>query len=251
MKNKLRMISIDCWGTILIDQAAWSEEIYTFVCDALGKHNSHIDDRVFKSAWEAENNLFVASLEQDHVTPHNTERVRRIAHSLGLGLSEFELGRIGASIDEVVARLPPQVRSGASEFLHDVHRRGLCVSVVSNTGWLSGEAVGATLRNLSLGPTIEHMFFSDVVGCAKPCRRIFEVALAACGCSSADCAHIGDTPATDIKGAASVRIHGIYLCPLDRSPGVESPCFVDFESIAAYLDRIFEFKSSAERLGRS
>ena len=57
MKNKLRMISIDCWGTVLIDQAVWSEEIYTFICDELAKHTNHIDDREFRSAWEAENTL--------------------------------------------------------------------------------------------------------------------------------------------------------------------------------------------------
>jgi putative hydrolase of the HAD superfamily len=243
MKKKLRMISVDCWGTILVDRPAWSQEIYAFISSELMKHPDHVDERAFRSACEIENNVFVASLDRDHITPHNSRRIQRIAQSLGLTLSEAELFRIAAGVDGVVSSLPPQARHGASEFLRDVHRRGLRISVVSNTGWLSGDAVRTTLQNQNLGVAIDCMFFSDTVGCAKPCRRIFEVALAACGCNSADCVHIGDTFSTDIKGAVGMGIYAIYLCPLEGSPNDESPCFTDFESIATHLDRTFEFES--------
>ena len=104
--------------------------------------------------------------------------------------------------------------------LKGLKRRGFRLGVVSN--W------DATLENLfrSLGllPYFDEIIASAAVGCRKPSRAIFDIALERMGIDAKHAVHVGDLPEADGEGAIGAGIRPIIIdrasclddCPFER-----------------------------------
>jgi FMN phosphatase YigB (HAD superfamily) len=91
-----------------------------------------------------------------------------------------------------------------------LRRAGVTVVIVTNSDGHAEENLGDC--GFAGVPVID----SEVVGSAKPDRRIFEVALASAGAGvrPAEVVHVGDTVANDVAGARAAGITPIHLDPL-------------------------------------
>ena len=106
--------------------------------------------------------------------------------------------------------------------LKGLKRRGFSLAVVSN--W------DATLENLfrrmGLLPYFDEIIASATVGCRKPSKAIFDIALERMGVSAGQTVHVGDLPEADGDGATGAGIRPVIIdrkgvhtdCPYERIP---------------------------------
>ncbi len=96
---------------------------------------------------------------------------------------------------------------GLSETLQKLDERGFHLGMVSNTEW--------DLRKILVRDQIDHFFkfviTSGEVGVQKPDPQLFHYAMAKAQVSPTQCALIGDSLNTDIKGAQAVGWYPIFL----------------------------------------
>lgn len=102
--------------------------------------------------------------------------------------------------------------------LKELKGRGKIVGIVSN--WDS--RLFKICEGLGLGPYLDFILASAVVGAAKPSPRIFEEALrrarsvAPDGVAGQDALHVGDSLEDDVLGAERAGLHAVFL---DRKGG--------------------------------
>ena len=112
--------------------------------------------------------------------------------------------------------------------LRGLKRRGFKLGIISN--WDS--TLEQLIRSIGLLPNFDEVIASATVGCRKPHRAIFEIALERMGVSAAEAVHVGDLPEADGEGAQSAGIRPVII---DRK-GIhgDSP----FESIPVLTDLV-------------
>lgn len=96
--------------------------------------------------------------------------------------------------------------------LDDLAQAGLRLALVSN--W--SDQLPRLLEQLGLLACFEVLAVSQLVGCEKPQRGLFEHALARLGVPPEHALHVGDHPRNDVAGA---RAAGLAALLLDRRPG--------------------------------
>jgi len=77
--------------------------------------------------------------------------------------------------------------------------------------------VQRTLRTLELAPLLNATFISGAVGCAKPDRRIFDMALSKTGLQAVEVIFVGDS-IEDIQGALAAGMLPVYICRPSAAP---------------------------------
>lgn len=104
--------------------------------------------------------------------------------------------------------------------LKGLKRRGFRLGVISN--W--DATLEQLFRLLGLLPYFDEIVASAVVGCRKPSRAIFDIALERIGATADEAVHVGDLPEADGEGATSAGIRPIIIdrgdllddCPFER-----------------------------------
>lgn len=106
--------------------------------------------------------------------------------------------------------------------LKGLKRRGFRLGVISN--W--DATLEQLFRLLGLLPYFDEIVASAAVGCRKPNRAIFEIALERMGARAEEAVHVGDLPEADGEGALSAGIRPVIIdrknnltdCPFERIP---------------------------------
>ena len=112
--------------------------------------------------------------------------------------------------------------------LKGLKRRGFRLGVISN--W--DATLESLLREMGYLPYFDEVIASAAVGCRKPSRAIFEIALERMGVAPEDAVHVGDLPEADGEGAASAGIRPVII---DRK-GVNGNC--GFEHVTMLTDLV-------------
>jgi putative hydrolase of the HAD superfamily len=131
---------------------------------------------------------------------------------------QLRLRRAGLPHDEETAerlRAAMELRRAVEWRLFDdvgptfvaLRERGLRIGVISNT------PVDATILCTELGvcERVDFVLSSCLVGCEKPCRRIFQAALDAADVPAEAALHVGDQPRSDALGAVGAGLHTLLL----------------------------------------
>jgi putative hydrolase of the HAD superfamily len=126
-----------------------------------------------------------------------------------------------------------RVGTGVRDALGRMRAAGVKLAVVSN----SEGTIEAALDEVGLGPLLETVVDSAVVGVAKPDPRIFQLALERIDVAPADAIMVGDSPTADVAGARAAGIRGVLLDPFELYPWVEAPRFRD---VPAFADALIE-----------
>jgi FMN phosphatase YigB (HAD superfamily) len=106
---------------------------------------------------------------------------------------------------------PPILKEDASSTLTGARERVQKIGLISNTGRTPGTALRKILNTMGILRFFDATVFSDGVGCRKPNRPIFEVALRELGSQPTNTIHVGDNPETDVWGAKQVGMQAILL----------------------------------------
>jgi putative hydrolase of the HAD superfamily len=121
--------------------------------------------------------------------------------------------------------------SDALPVLQELKRRGKIVGIVSN--WDS--RLFGLCERLGLGPYLDFILASAVVGVAKPHPKIFQEALRRARVPPEEALHVGDSVEDDVLGARGAGIQAIFL---DRKGG--RPCQAPTISALQFLCGMFE-----------
>jgi putative hydrolase of the HAD superfamily len=91
--------------------------------------------------------------------------------------------------------------------LRELRARGLRLVVASNWDCSLPEV----LRAAGLDGLVDGVVTSAEVGAAKPDGRLFRAALELAGCEPDQAVYVGDSPATDIEGAAAAGLRAVLV----------------------------------------
>jgi len=103
--------------------------------------------------------------------------------------------------------------------LAELARRGFALGVVSN----ADGRVAAALNEKGTASYFRAIIDSHVVGVEKPNRRIFDLAVEACGMDPERTAYVGDIYEIDVRGARAAGLVPILLDPLQRYGELDCP----------------------------
>ena len=144
------------------------------------------------------------------------EYERRVLRGSGIEVDSD----IALAIWRRVRRVPYEMTTYADvrPALDAIRRRGLVLGVISNMN-RGGDALAA---DVGLTGLVDFMVTSLEVGSEKPCRPIFEAALARAGVNAEEAVHVGDQVTSDVEGA---RQAGVLPVLIDRDGN--HPNFVD------------------------
>lgn len=78
------------------------------------------------------------------------------------------------------------------------------------------------MENAGLEPYFKTLTTSEECGCLKPCRRIFDYAMAKAGALPGLSLMIGDDPDGDIRGAMDAGMDAVYLYTGENPPAVKA-----------------------------
>jgi len=134
------------------------------------------------------------------------------------GLSADLVGAFDAAIRP--AGWQPAIRSSL-EALPALAATGVRLAIVSNSdGTVEERLVRAGVAQIGPGPGVAlwALIDSGVVGIEKPDRRIFELALTACGVCAEAAVHVGDSRRADVAGAVAAGIRPLHMDPFDLCP---------------------------------
>lgn len=96
---------------------------------------------------------------------------------------------------------------GADEFLRTLKERGKIFLITNGTP----PAQYGRLRSVGLENFFDGIFISDEIGHSKPSAAFFKYVLAKAGLERSDCAVIGDSLTSDIRGANNAGIVSIWF----------------------------------------
>lgn len=114
--------------------------------------------------------------------------------------------------------------------LRGLKRRGFSLGIVSN--W--DATLENLVRDLGLLPYFDEVIASAAVGCRKPHRAIFDIALERMQASPEDAVHVGDLADADGDGATSAGIRPILIDRNGRYDGSGVP----YERIPVLTDLV-------------
>lgn len=112
--------------------------------------------------------------------------------------------------------------------LKGLKRRGFRLGVISN--W--DASLEGLLRDMGYLPYFDEVIASAAVGCRKPGRAIFEIALERMSVEATEAVHVGDLPEADGKGASGAGIRPVIIDRDNRHGDCE------FERVSVLTDLV-------------
>jgi len=231
----LRAITFDLWGTLIIDTAEgsrWSREERIRGIDEILKGAG------ISTGPEAINRAYIIQGERlerlwiTHMDVGVREQIELLLDILQDGLrariSESLIdGLVEAYTTPILSAMPVPI-DGALELLVSLASRGLRLAVICNTGRTPGKILRIILQRLGIAPYLSAQTFSDELCLRKPHPEIFMRTLAALAVEPPEALHVGDTLATDYKGAQAIgmcAIHFDRLHSAKSTPGERDTIF--------------------------
>ena len=234
-KLKLKLITIDCWNTILINNPVWDRKIEDLLFSYCQTLNDKCAGKDIPAAFREEESNFSESLKDSAITISSHDRLQYFFDKLIITVSINDKQRLVSSIDSLIHQPPPSLVKYAKNFLIKLRATQTKVCLISNTGWFSSKAITAALKYHNIAHYFHDMIFSDVLGHAKPSKEIFKHALEVFDCQPSQALHIGDTVNTDVLGAHAVGYNVILFTGISHSETNMCSTFNDLESVMEYI----------------
>ena len=162
-------------------------------------------------------------------------RKRALFAGFGIALKDDELTEI-VGIYRRVYRENRRATPGITELMETL-KRSARIGIISN-GFREYQL--EKLMACGVDKLVDYSIFSEDVKSRKPDRRIFELALTACGAAPDEAAFIGDAWETDIIGSRNMGIRAVWFnrygkeCP-DPESVYEVSDFYDTPGIFSYI----------------
>lgn len=152
---------------------------------------------------------------QPHASTENRKVFRQfmsmIFEEAGVALPEGTLARVLDELEDyqLAHNLWGRAHPFAGRVLADLHRLGVKLAVVSN----SGGDLESLLDRHGLRQDLDVVIDSTVVGVEKPDPRIFTLAAERLGITPGAAVHVGDLYSVDVVGARAAGVEPVLLDP--------------------------------------
>lgn len=224
MKTKIRVISLDCWDTVLrsAEDREHSPRRRQVVRQWMHEWGLGIDDSLFDEYWKECSQIFWSVWENRHITVSTPERLEIFLKKTGASPDEDEIEALADSVEAVSLNPVPLLTRGFMEALNSVPT-SIRLAMISDTGWSSGATIRKLLAAQKVLNRFSCMVFSDEMGCSKPCSRMFQKVMDDLDVNPEQVLHIGDIERTDVEGARNMGMNSaIYTGEVDRLNGGDS-----------------------------
>jgi FMN hydrolase / 5-amino-6-(5-phospho-D-ribitylamino)uracil phosphatase len=209
--HPLAAVTFDLWATLALTDrpasaarhAARVRALLSALCEP--PPPKHLD-RLMLAEWAHYNAIWEA--EQRTLT--NPERLSWLLDQLQHPpLSPDSTSTVCAAFDASLWAGAPVLAPGAAAAIAALKAQGIKLAIISDTSYSTGQTLRRWLSENALLDAFDALTFSDEVGLSKPHPQMFLRTLAALGVPPHLAAHIGDSPRTDIAGAAAVGMRPI------------------------------------------
>jgi putative hydrolase of the HAD superfamily len=189
----IRAVVFDLWQTL----AAWPDE----------------RSREHRRSWSASLRVAPERLEALWYGDEEIYRLRETGPIAPAIAVLYERLGVDADVGDVLAQRLELTRdalvpvAGAVSTLEELRRRGVALGLVSNCT----EEVALVWEQSSFAGLLDAAVFSATAGCAKPDRRIYDVALGRLGVAASDALFVGDGANDELDGARRVGMTPVLV----------------------------------------
>ncbi len=236
---KIRTVTLDFWGTLLLDNAPSDNRYKRRRMDdferILADTGVRVSRRVLDAAYDASGSELgrIWSTYRDVPVEHH---VSTILGAVGRDvLGQVDPPTMAALVDAYACPallVPPAVDPGARAALEALSDRGYALAVVSNTMRTPGTVLRQLLDRYGLLGLFKHATFSDEVGIRKPAPEIFAIALRAVDGEASTALHVGDDLVLDVEGARAAGMRVIQVWTTPGQPPVGQAADAVIQSLA-------------------
>jgi HAD superfamily hydrolase (TIGR01509 family) len=246
----VRAVTVDFWGTLLVDSPASDDRyrirrLHAFETILAGA-GVRVSAAVLDRAYEA-SSVYLSRIWAQHRDVPVADHVRAIVGGVDSALpARLPADVLAALIDAYATPallVPPAVDDGAPKALSALREEGYTLAIVSNTMRTPGATLRRLLDRFGLLRHFAHTVFSDEVGIRKPDPAIFLGALRAIGCEPEAAIHVGDDGVLDVAGARAAGMRVIQVTGASiKALGARRP--------DAVIPSLSELPDAVARLGR-
>jgi len=209
----LRAITFDCWGTLLDLKHTNASQRIGYLCERLPGQAPERVAQAYQESW-----VLFAQVESLGFSLPAAAMLSLTLDGLGTTLPPSDQTGIVRYWEEIILCYPPPRLEGVSEALNALRERGFSLALISDTGMTPGRVMRRVLDQAELLGFFSHCTFSNELGVTKRRPQAFTSTLAQLGVSPAEALHVGDSPATDIRGAKAVGMRTALLLQNNSHP---------------------------------
>ncbi len=140
---------------------------------------------------------------------------RRILQKLGYDpncVTDDVYTGIKLKVNELFMKYPPDfLNESIQSMLHSLKKEGYTLNISSNTGFIEGTTIVATLKNLNIFEYFDFCIFSDEIGLSKPSPGFFEKVFEPTGLEKWEVLHVGDNLKADYEGALKYGFEAFHI----------------------------------------
>lgn len=140
---------------------------------------------------------------------------RRILQKLGYdpnSVPDDVYTDIKLKVNDLFMKYPPAfLNESIHPMLHSLRNEGYRLNISSNTGFIEGTTIVATLKNLSIFEYFEFCIFSDEISASKPSSGFFDKVYEKTGSEKWEVLHIGDNYKADYEGALKYGFKALHI----------------------------------------
>ena len=219
MKRSDICVTFDLWQTLIYDESELDHIRMEMRCEGIRKVLSGLGiDLALNDLLEAHEE----SAQQFQAIWGRNEEISTIdqirliiqdasSDTFDLPLDSRASEMLQSAYTDPLFKYPPILNKGAIATLEGMRDRVPKIGLISNTGRSPGVALRRLLERLGILTFFDVTVFSDEVGCRKPDKRIFDLAVNGLGTEPSNTVHIGDNPEADVWGAKQAGMRAILF----------------------------------------
>ena len=229
--SAVRAVTLDCWGTLLLDTPASDDERYrrrrlALMQEVLAGAGVRAAPRELERAYD-ESGRGLARIWRDRrdvpVSRHVALVLEALDPELPRRLDPATLAALVHAYASPALAVPPAADEAARAALDELAGRGVALAVVSNIMRTPGDVLRRVFEGAGLLDRFDALTFSDECGIRKPDPEIFRLTLRRLGVSPEEAVHVGDDPILDVEGARDAGMAVIQLSPDGRATAPVKP----------------------------
>ena len=208
----IRAVLFDLGDTLMCPDSDWLpvlERADRAVVDVLCKNGLDLDCDHFHEEFKARLNRYYAERDSKQIETSTTVVLQELLSEKGFNNVPPALIRAALDARYRISQSNWNLVDDALATLEALYASGYRLGIVSNAG--DNKDVFQLVDKFGIEPYFDFVLTSAACGWRKPHPRIFELALAHWGCSSAEAAMVGDKLDADIFGANRVGIFSIWV----------------------------------------
>jgi len=140
---------------------------------------------------------------------------RRILQKLGYDpgcVKDDVYTKIKQKVNDLFMKYPPLfLNESIQPMLHSLKEEGYSLNISSNTGYIEGTTIIATLKCLNIFEYFDFCIFSDEIGHSKPSQSFFEKVWDQTGFEKGQVLHVGDNFKADYEGALKYGFKALHI----------------------------------------